>query len=96
MDSSRTACDIALLDLATGARTPLTAGRETHADAALSPDGSRILVGGARLRVYGADGALQREIVPPEGFDVPRVAWAPVGTGFAYVLGPAGFEPAYP
>lgn len=87
---------ITLLEIATGATTPLTDGREVHADAIVAPDGSRILVHGERLRKYTADGTLLREIVPPAGFDVPNAAWTPDGVSYVYVLGPLGFEPVYP
>ena len=76
--------------------TPLTQGREFHANAVIAPDGSRILVTGERLRVYNADGVLLRELVPPEGFDVADAAWSPDSASFTYILGPAGFEPVYP
>jgi Tol biopolymer transport system component len=87
---------LTLVDIETGRKTPLTDGRELHADAIVSPRGDRVIVVGERLRLYTSTGELLREIVPPEGFDVPMAVWSPDGSSFAYVLGPAGWFPVYP
>jgi hypothetical protein len=67
----------------------LTEGRENGASFAVSPDGSRILVGGDKLRVYSSTGELLREIVPPPGTAVTGLAWSRDGFNFTYVVGPA-------
>jgi hypothetical protein len=67
----------------------LTQGLEKGATYGLSPDGSRILVTGSKLRVYTIDGQLEREISPPAGHVVLAAAWAEDGSSFAYITGPA-------
>jgi Tol biopolymer transport system component len=67
----------------------LTEGQEIGATYAVSPDRSRFLVGGARLRLFDASGALLRVIDPPAGYKVTGLAWSRDGARFVYVLGPA-------
>jgi hypothetical protein len=75
--------------LTDGAVQPLTDGLEAAASHDVSPDGGRVLIGGAKLRVYSSDGVLERVIDVPRGFAVRAVAWSPDGSSFVYVVGPA-------
>src|SRR5262249_32328588 len=81
---------VTLVDVDTGAETSLSAGIQQRARPYLSPDGTRILVGGPTLRLYGADGRLLREVAVQEatGLVATTVAWAPDGSAFVYVAGP--------
>jgi hypothetical protein len=81
-----------LVDVVTGKATLLTDGVEPSTRILASPDKSRLLVAGKSLRVYGADGKLERDVGPiPEGATVISMVWSPDGGSFAYVVGPAGF-----
>jgi WD40 repeat protein len=78
-----------LFDTSEGFWRDLTEGQEDGATYAVSPDRSRILVGGAKLRLYDSAGDLRRVIEVPAGDKVTSVAWSHDGFSFAYVVGPA-------
>jgi WD40 repeat protein len=80
-----------IADLRTGRIQDLNPAPERGAAFAVSPDGSRLLISGDRLRLYSRDGALLRTIEAPPGFSVLGVAWSPDGSRFAYVVGPPFF-----
>ena len=80
---------VKLFTFPAGTTQDLTAGQEDGASYAISPDRSRFLVGGARLRLFDASGALLRVIDPPAGYKVTGLAWSRDGARFVYVLGPA-------
>jgi hypothetical protein len=63
-------------------------GGEQLAGYAVSPDGARVLVGGAALRLFAANGDLLRTIAAPEGTYVTGLSWAQDGLTYAYVVGP--------
>lgn len=72
-----------------GSSLDLTNGQEDGATYAVSPDRSRILVGGGELRLYDAAGGLLRVIEIPNAHKVTGLSWSHDGSSFAYVVGPA-------
>jgi hypothetical protein len=80
---------IKLFSLPDGSMLDLTEGQEDGASYAISPDRRRILVGGAKLRLHDASGALLRVIDPPAGYKVTGLAWSRDGARFVYVVAPA-------
>jgi WD40 repeat protein len=80
---------IKLFSLPDGSMLDLTEGQEDGASYAISPDRRRILVGGAKLRLHDASGALLRVIDPPAGYKVTGLAWSRDGARFVFVVAPA-------
>jgi hypothetical protein len=81
-----------LVDVDRGTAQSLTEGLEDWAFAVPSPDKGRLVVGGKRLRVYGVDGSLMRDLGPaPAGFVYESATWAPDGSAFAFILRPASW-----
>jgi hypothetical protein len=81
---------IVLKDLVTGAEVPLTRGYEAGAQAVVSPDGDKVIVGGDKLRVYDIAGTLLQEKDPPTGLGITSAAWAPDSQRFTFIAGPTG------
>lgn len=69
--------------------TELTDGLENGGVYAISPDRSRILVGGETLRLYDSNGTLLRVIESPKGYKITGLSWSNDGLSFAYIVGPA-------
>ncbi len=92
------ACDggstrILLVDVKTREVRSLTQGLEAQAFAVPSPDASRVLVAGSRLRLYSAEGVLLHDYgPPPAGFEFRDIRWSPDGSAFAFLLGPRGWH----
>jgi hypothetical protein len=80
-----------LVEIATGKMTPLNDGFELNAFTSVSPDGSKVLVGGRQLRVFSSGGDQLRRQDAPEGYDVIASAWSPDGRDFAVIFGPTNF-----
>jgi DNA-binding CsgD family transcriptional regulator/dipeptidyl aminopeptidase/acylaminoacyl peptidase len=75
--------------VSTGGRIEhLTRALEVGADYFVAPDGERLLVTGEKLRVYGRDGTLEREIAAPPGMTILHAAWSADGQNIAYIVGP--------
>lgn len=96
--TDRARSSIWLIDVRTGAHTPLIAGAGNHLSPRWSPDGGRLAYvstaegGGAQLYVrWMATGATARITGLPDGPD--SLAWSPDGTRLAYVMTVPG-EPA--
>jgi len=83
-----------LLDVETGARRQLTAGRGSDGSPAWSPDGSLIAfvsdrAGAAQVFVISPDGGEARQVTELEKGVVGAPAWSPDGTRLAFsALGP--------
>jgi hypothetical protein len=75
------------VDAASGAMKPLTVAPEAGARAFVSPDGSRFLMTGDRLRVVSASGVVLRDLgAPPESYRFTKAAWSPDGSSFSYIV----------
>ena len=82
--------DLFVLDLDRNVQTNVTQGRLVGvADAAWSPDGTRLVVSadrGSNLYVVGADGAGLRALTQNAGFAITQTpTWSPDGTQIAFV-----------
>lgn len=80
-----------LVDVRTGKGTALTPDLEMNSGAAFSPDGTRVLVWGLQLRLYGLDGQLLWWVNPGAAEDIRWAAWSGDGARIIYVTGPKGF-----
>jgi hypothetical protein len=81
-----------LVDVERETAAALTDGFEDGAFASGTPDGTRLLIGGSRLRVVSAEGVLERDFGPaPAGYVYDSAAWSPDGASFAFILRPAGW-----
>lgn len=77
-----------------GSSRDLTGGPEDSATYAVSPDRSRILVGGEKLRLFDSVGELLRVVEAPAGYKVTGLSWSRDGASFTYIVGPeAAFLP---
>ncbi len=90
-----TGCDaglyrVLLVDVATGKEEELTDGFEHAAGWVVSPEGTLLLIRGARLRIASIDATAVREILPPEGLEVGWAEWSPDGSRFFYITAPVG------
>jgi hypothetical protein len=85
---------LTLVNVTTGESRPLTDTPEDRVHVVPSPDGTKILVAGATLRVFDVDGNhLQDYGSPPEGSAFMLFAWSPDSASFAYMVGPRAFLP---
>ena len=83
---------VSLVDAVTGELRVLV-DKESQLQSLVSPDGRRVAITGAALRVFDLGGNLLRQIDPPEGYAVRGAAWSPDGSKLAYILAPAWFVP---
>lgn len=84
---------VGLVNVITGKEILLTSGVEGNARGKLSPDGTRILVTGNSLRVYGLDGELQWKIDPSPGHRVESAQWLADSRRIVYVTTPPHYAP---
>jgi hypothetical protein len=80
-----------LVDATTGRTVRLTEGWVEGPYAQLSPDGTRMLVGGDSLEVRSLDGTLLRRIQAPPQRRITNAVWSPDGSSFAYLVAPRGW-----
>jgi hypothetical protein len=80
-----------LVNAPTGRITPLTEGWVEGPYAHLSPDGTRLLVGGDNLELRSLDGTLLRRIEAQPQRRITNAVWSPDGSSFAYLVTPRGW-----